>query len=40
MQEWKMIGLAALSLFLSLSMDEIMKLYGWIFLYSNPLDSF
>ena len=33
--EWKMTGLA----FLSYSMDEIMKMYGGISLYSNPLGS-
>ena len=31
-----MIGLAVLSYF----MDEIMKMYGGIFLYSNPLGSY
>ena len=31
-----MIGLAVLSY----SMDEIMKMYGGIFLYSNPLGSY
>ena len=30
-----MIGLAVLSY----SMDEIMKMYGGVFLYSNPLES-
>ena len=31
-----MIGLAVLSY----SMDEIMKMYGGVFLYSNPLGSY
>ena len=31
-----MIGLAVLSYFV----DEIMKIYGGIFLYSNPLESY
>ena len=31
-----MIGLAVLSH----SMDEIMKMYGGVFLYSNPLGSY
>ena len=31
-----MIGLAVLSY----SMDDIMKIYGGIFLYSNPLGSY
>ena len=34
--DWKMIGLAVLSY----SMDEIMKMYGGVFLYSNPLGSY
>ena len=36
MANWKMIGLAGLSY----SMDEIRKMYGGVFLYSNPLGSF
>ena len=31
-----MIGLAVLSY----SMDEILKMYGGVFLYSNPLESY
>ena len=34
--DWKMIGLAVFSY----SMDEIMKMYGGVFLYSNPLGSY
>ena len=35
-QEWKMIGLVVLSY----SMDKIMKMFGGVFLYSNPLGSY